>query len=221
MGCCGKLFLTLFVVLTCMIPFFLYIDQPQHWVYDPVRLQEIAKEGTAKAKAIHGEGATGRQIVDEVIKVMVEAYPETTRYTGNWLWNNAGGAMGSMTVLHCSFSEYIIMFGSATGTEGNSGRFLADDYFTIVYGEQWAAVPGGDKEVYKPGDQHWMHRGVAKQYRMPDECWALEYARGNIPSMMLFGFMDLLTSTVDPITFAQTIYESAGNMLMNTLRGKI
>jgi C-8 sterol isomerase len=102
------------------------------------------------------------------------------------------------------------------------GRFFADDYFTILHGEQWAFQAGRlEKEVYKPGDQHVMPRGVAKQYRLLEESWALEYARGNILSMMPFGLIEVLTSTMDVVTLYQTVSISARGTIENLLKGKI
>lgn len=208
--------------LCLFFSFFYYIDQPMHWVYDPTVLHETARKGISRATASYGPNPPADVVVHEVIQAVLERYPKTTRYTGNWFWNNAGGAMGSMTVLHCSFSEYLIIFGTPLGTEGHSGRHLADDFFHIIYGEQWAAKSGvSPREVYKAGDQHFLPRMEAKQYRMDDECWALEYARGNIPSMMIFGFLDGLFSTVDFLTLGRTIKESAGSMLISVLNGKI
>jgi hypothetical protein len=172
--------------------------------------------------------------------------------------------MGAMIVLHASVTEYVIIFGTSVGTEGHTGRFFADDYFTILHGEQWAmpagackpaahpppvcvlrsaapclvgspsprvqvgdsaesARPAGalEREVFLPGQQHHLRAGQAKQYRMPQECWALEYARGNIPSMMAFGLWDTFFSTLDLVTLWQTVRISAVQMGRNMLAGKI
>ena len=106
---------------------------PKH-VFSEKVLVEISREAVRK-------GGNSSVVVDTVISLLREKYPEWVIEKPEWVFNNHGGAMGAMTVLHASLSEYVIVFGSAIGTEGHSGRFLADDWFNILVGEQVCLYP--------------------------------------------------------------------------------
>jgi C-8 sterol isomerase len=185
------------------------------YIFDPQVLHDAAKSAVAKGGSLRDKVALLRA-------ELASAYPGHVRLEDEWVFNIAGGALGQMTLLHASITEYVIVFGSPIGTEGYSGRFFADDYFVILEGEQWAYSEGDEeRQVFRPGDLHHLPWGHSRGYRMPDRCFALEYARGLIPTMLPFGLADSFTSTLDPKPVIKTMRIYARAVVGELLRGKI
>ncbi|KIG16760.1 hypothetical protein DB30_04104 [Enhygromyxa salina] len=183
------------------------------FIFEPDVLARIAKDALDQPLEV---------MVDQIAEQLEREYPGHIRDDREWVLNNAGGAMGMMTVLHASITEYVIIFGSPIGTEGHTGRFWAEDYFFILEGEQWAySETSPVKEIYRPGDLHVLPKGVAQGYRMPDRCFALEYARGFIPAMLPFGLADTMFGTLDWRTFGRTLSKYGASSIKELMQGKI
>lgn len=192
----------------------------------PEGLNSAFQTTLTHARAV-GQENNATYLVSDLLDELVKVYPDLDLQTDfqnkrEWVFNNAGGAMGSMYIIHASITEYLIIFGTGVGTEGHSGQHTADDYFHILKGEQ-RAYCAGDLEAtyYRPGDVNLMPWGVVRQYGMAPESWALEYARGWIPLMLPFGFADTFFSTLDVVTLYHTVRITGREMIKNLLRGKI
>ncbi len=183
------------------------------FIFDPDELHGVVKSVI---------GQPMESLLPRLVGELAQRYRGHVNEDLRWVLNNAGGAMGAMTFLHGSLTEYLIIFGTPIGTEGHTGRFLADDYFFILEGEQWTYSPGQlRRDVFRPGDVNHMPRGTARGYRIPEHCWALEYARGIIPSMIPFGFADMVVSTLDLPNIWKTLRLYGASCLRELRQGKI
>lgn len=230
----------IFIVSLLLIPVAIligYIDsiKENHYIFDPKKLHDLTK----RALVHHGHlnitndgqlipipqksADSIRPVIDYIVADLRKSIDNRFLATKEeWIFNNAGGAMGSMYIIHASLTEYLIIFGTPLGTEGHTGLHTADDYFHILYGEQWAFPAGAlEKEIYPVGSVHILPKGNTKQFKMHRGCWALEYARGWIPPMMPFGLADTMTSTLDYVTFYHTIRISGREMIRNLFQGKL
>ncbi|KAF9527373.1 ERG2/sigma1 receptor-like protein [Crepidotus variabilis] len=193
--------------------------QDRWYVFDPL-LHELANS------AINASPNNAAGMISHILANLTETYTSSVVHLNSdqseWFFNNAGGAMGAVYMIHASITEYIMIFGTPLGTEGHTGLHTADDYFDILIGEEWAFAPGQlEIERYTPGMVHLMPRGVKKQYKMHEGCWALEYARGWIPLMTPFGLADGLTSTLDFPTIYRMMRITTREVVGNLLLGRI
>ncbi|EJD41592.1 ERG2 and sigma1 receptor-like protein [Auricularia subglabra TFB-10046 SS5] len=224
--------LTLGIILAVIATFCTWFDRTieKRYIFQPAELHALVKT------VVDRHPNDTRAMVNTIVSTLAQTHG--TRHINmrilkpvrdglhpaqsDWFFNNAGGAMGAVYVIHASFTEYLMIFGTPLGTEGHTGRYLVEDYFHILSGEQWAFSAGSlEKEVYKPGSMHLLPRGQVQQYKMHEGCWALEYARGWIPLMLPFGVADSVFSTLEPIAIYHTFRISAREMLWNLLFGKI
>ncbi len=184
------------------------------YLFDPGELHEVAKGAL-------GEGPRA-QLLQRLEDELYARYPKHIARSCPWIFNNAGGAMGQMKLLHCSLSEYILIFGTPIGTEGHSGRYGTEVYDFMLDGEMWCFHAGEfQRTVYRPGDLAYLGPDQAKGYVVPNHAFMLEYARGAIPSMLPFGLADTVFSTLDRATIGRTLWHYGRLVTRELLQGKV
>lgn len=159
-------------------------------IFDPDELSFLARAGI---------GESVEQNVQAVVAAMSTRYGADVIYPEReWFFSNAGGIMGTVTLLHASLTEYVLIFGTPIASEGHSGRHRSDIWDTVISGTiETYQEHELEKKVHRPGDVAYLPRGTSNCSRCTDGTFMVEYARGNVPSMLPFALGDAFFSTLD------------------------
>ena len=136
---------------------------------DPEVLQRVVNEAV-------GSGLASDELISYTIKLLAAAYPNLIDPTpGRWVASTAGGILGKVRFLYFSPREYVVIFGTPTGTQGFSGRYRRVDIDKFLLAGQ---IDSYDVEsddtghlTLLPGDRGRMERGHrSEERRVGKEC---------------------------------------------------
>jgi C-8 sterol isomerase len=184
------------------------------FVFDPDTLRDICRKNLTLPLEERLE-----VIMDELDK----EYPNRIRRKKTWVFRMCGGSLGMLTIMYASITEFLVIFGSPTGSEGYTGRYHWSHVYDILLDGEMRCYARGQFEpaVYKPGDMAFLRKGYDKGYRMKEHTWMLEYARGLIPTMLLFQVLGSLLQTMDFKSARLQFWVFGGIAIRELLRGKI
>jgi len=135
-----------------------------------------------------------------------------------WILFNGGGAMGQMTILHASLSEYLIFYGSPLYSQGHSGRYLMDVYDFMIQGTTKTYHAGEIvSRTYKPGEYSFLEHFKAKGYCCDTDSWMLEYGRGVIPLALPYFLCASIFVTFDIIPWLTSLFNVGTTVAWNLL----
>jgi hypothetical protein len=159
---------------------------------------------------------------DEAWKVihaeLLRRHPGKIKEVPRWTFNSAGTSFCELALVYASLTEYVAFFGTPIGADGFSGRYNKSEVWDLmVDGEMWNYSPGQFQPVISlAGDMAYLPMGEGKGVQYIDHAWMIDYARGNIPSMFLFGVIGpALFTTMDYQSAWEQIVDFAGLLFQN------
>ena len=143
---------------------------------DPDLLATVAKE-------VVGVPLAGGELITRATQLLAAEYPDLIDPTpGRWVGSKAGGILGKVRFLYFSPREYVVLFGSPTGTQGFSGRYKHVEIHKFLIAGQ---IDSYDLEsddmtpmTLRPGEHTCLEKGHARGLTIHPGSWHIEYGRG-------------------------------------------
>ncbi len=162
---------------------------------DPDVLHKVAND-------VVGTPVDGGELINRAVDRLAEEYPDLIDATpGRWVGSKAGGILGKVRFLYFSPREYIVIFGTPTGTQGFSGRYKHVDVhkFLLAGRIDWYDVESDDLRASSllPGGHAHMERGQARGMTIHPGSWHIEYGRGAVATTLPFAMVDTLLVSLE------------------------
>lgn len=161
---------------------------------------DVLHEVTVRAL---GLPVAGGELITRTIELLAAEYPDLIDPTpGRWVGSKAGGVLGKVRFLYFSPREYIVIFGSPTGTQGFSGRYKHVDIHKFLLAGQIDSYDLESDDTMplpplRPGDRTCLHRGHARGLTIHPGSWHLEYGRGAVATTLPFAMVDTLLVSLE------------------------
>lgn len=162
---------------------------------DPDVLHKVAEQ-------VVGLPLDDGELITRAIELLAGEYPDLIdARPGRWVGSKAGGILGKVRFLYFSPWEYIVIFGSPTGTQGFSGRYKhvqihkflmagrIDSY--DVESDDTAAI------TVLPGEHACLEKGHARGLTIHPGSWHIEYGRGMVVTTLPLAMVDTLLVSLE------------------------
>lgn len=100
--------IAILIALFSAIVYFMEQNLQSFYVFDTKQLHDLSQ------RAIANHGNDTRAVVAQIVGELSQGPAgEYVNLNEEWVFNNAGGAMGAMYIIHASITEYLIIFGES------------------------------------------------------------------------------------------------------------
>lgn len=143
------------------------------------------------------------ELIPRTVELLAAEYPGLVDNTpGRWVGSKAGGVLGKVRFLYFSPREYVVIFGSPTGTQGFSGRYKHVDIHKFLLAGQIDSYDLESDDTVAlppllPGERTCLERGHARGLTIHPGSWHLEYGRGAVATTLPFAMVDTLLVSLE------------------------
>jgi hypothetical protein len=162
---------------------------------EPAVLHKVAQQ-------VVGLPLESGELITRAIELLADEYPDLIDPTpGRWVGSKAGGILGKVRFLYFSPREYIVIFGTPSGTQGFSGRYKHVEIHKFLMAGRIESydIESDDTAALTilPGDHAIMAKGRARGLTIHPGSWHIEYGRGAVATTLPFAMVDTLLVSLE------------------------